>query len=142
MAHDTPASAACQRGCVSGNPPLPPFVKGGDSWSLWLPLCKRGMGGFYSGCQRGCVLAEVLIRCRRIPEDALMAEQIANLINGRGPPSAGGKTPTSATPADTREVVAVAPSSSSRDVDEAVAAARAAWPAWRAMPAPRRGEIP
>ena len=70
-----------------------------------------------------------------------MAEQIANLINGRWTPSASGETLTSVNPADTREVVAVAPSSSSRDVDEAVAAARAAWPAWRAMPAPRRGEI-
>src|SRR3990170_8371066 len=70
-----------------------------------------------------------------------MAEQIANLINGRWTPSASGETLTSVNPADTRDVVAVAPSSSSRDVDEAVPAARAAWPAWRAMPAPKRGEM-
>src|SRR3990170_4896807 len=70
-----------------------------------------------------------------------MAEQIANLINGRWTPSASGETLTSVNPADTRDVVAVAPSSSARDVDEAVAAACAAWPAWRAIPAPKRGEI-
>ena len=39
------------------------------------------------------------------PEDALMAEQIANLINGRWTPSASGETLTSVNPAETREEI-------------------------------------
>jgi len=70
-----------------------------------------------------------------------MAEQIQNLINGHWKPAASGDTLSSVNPADVGDVVATAPSSSARDVDEAVAAACAAWPAWRAMPAPKRGEI-
>jgi acyl-CoA reductase-like NAD-dependent aldehyde dehydrogenase len=70
-----------------------------------------------------------------------VSERIANLINGRWQPAASGETLESRNPADTTEVVAVAPASSPRDVDEAVAAAKAAFPGWRAMPAPKRGEI-
>lgn len=70
-----------------------------------------------------------------------MSERIANLINGRWQPAASGETMESRNPADVDEVVAIAPASAARDVDEAVAAARAAFPAWRAMPAPKRGEI-
>jgi len=70
-----------------------------------------------------------------------MAEQIQNLINGHWKPAASGDTLSSVNPADVGDVVATAPSSSARDVDEAVAAACAAWPSWRAIPAPKRGEI-
>ncbi|MGH9488054.1 MAG: aldehyde dehydrogenase family protein [Terriglobales bacterium] len=44
-------------------------------------------------------------------------------------------------PADTRELVARVPASNAADADAALAAATAAYPAWRATPAPRRGEI-
>ncbi|HET8761560.1 MAG TPA: aldehyde dehydrogenase family protein, partial [Nitrospiria bacterium] len=60
---------------------------------------------------------------------------------GRWQPAASGRTLESRNPADTSEVVAVAPASSSDDVGQAVAAAKAAFPAWRAVPAPKRGEI-
>ncbi|MBI3607497.1 MAG: aldehyde dehydrogenase family protein [Nitrospirae bacterium] len=70
-----------------------------------------------------------------------MAEQALNLINGVWKRAASGETLTSMNPADIDESVATAPSSSAKDVDEAVAAARAAWLAWRATPAPKRGEI-
>ncbi|MEO5657186.1 MAG: aldehyde dehydrogenase family protein [Nitrospiria bacterium] len=70
-----------------------------------------------------------------------MTERIHNLIHGDWRPARSGDTLESVNPADTREVVASAPSSGARDVDEAVAAAKAAFGPWRAMPAPKRGEI-
>jgi aldehyde dehydrogenase (NAD+) len=70
-----------------------------------------------------------------------MAERIGNLINGAWTSAASGETIESRNPADTDEVVAVAPCSSAREVDEAVAAARAAFPLWKSMPAPKRGEM-
>jgi aldehyde dehydrogenase (NAD+) len=70
-----------------------------------------------------------------------MTERIENLINGVWKGAASGRTLTSLNPADAREVVAIAPASSAREVDDAVAAARAAWPAWRRLPAPKRGEM-
>ncbi len=70
-----------------------------------------------------------------------MGERIGNLINGAWTSAASGETIESRNPANTDEVVAVAPASSAGDVDEAVAAARAAFPVWRAVPAPKRGEI-
>jgi aldehyde dehydrogenase (NAD+) len=70
-----------------------------------------------------------------------VSERIANLINGRWQPAASGRTLESCNPADVDEVVAIAPASGAPDVDEAVAAARSAFPAWRAVPAPRRGEV-
>ncbi len=70
-----------------------------------------------------------------------MTEQIENFINGRWRPAASGATLSSVNPADAGDVVATAPSSSAREVDEAVVAARAAWPGWRSIPAPKRGEI-
>ena len=70
-----------------------------------------------------------------------MSEQHLNLIGGDWLPSATGATFEDRNPAAWDEVVGVFPLSSAPDVDRAVAAARAAFPAWSAMPAPRRGEI-
>jgi aldehyde dehydrogenase (NAD+) len=70
-----------------------------------------------------------------------MSARIGNLINGAWKPAAEQQTLESRNPADSGEVVAVAPASTARDVDEAVAAAKAALPGWRAVPAPKRGEI-
>lgn len=67
--------------------------------------------------------------------------EVRNLIGGEWLDSAGGKKFTSINPADTRLAVATVPLSVTDDVDRAVAAARAAFPAWRRLPAPRRGEI-
>jgi aldehyde dehydrogenase (NAD+) len=70
-----------------------------------------------------------------------MSERIGNLINGAWKPAADGQTLESRNPADSGEAVAIAPASTAQDVDEAVAAAKAAVPRWRAVPAPKRGEI-
>lgn len=70
-----------------------------------------------------------------------MKERVENLINGRWQPAAGGHTLESRNPADIGDVVAVAPMSSARDVNDAVSAAKAAFPGWRSVPAPKRGEI-
>jgi len=66
---------------------------------------------------------------------------VRNFINGQWSEAEAGKRFASLNPADTREVVAEAPLSGRTDVDRAVEAARAALPAWRLLPAPRRGEI-
>jgi len=53
----------------------------------------------------------------------------------------GGKTSRDTNPANPDEVIAEFPSSTAEDVTAAVAAAKAALPAWRATPAPKRGEV-
>ncbi|MEI7770194.1 MAG: aldehyde dehydrogenase family protein [Chloroflexales bacterium] len=55
--------------------------------------------------------------------------------------SSTGKTFERRNPADTREIVGVFQDSGAEDVNAAVAAAKAAFPAWSNVPAPRRGEI-
>ncbi len=70
-----------------------------------------------------------------------MSQRIGNLINGAWKSAASDETIESRNPANSDEVVAVAPASSAGDVGEAVAAARAAFPIWRAVPAPKRGDI-
>ncbi len=67
-------------------------------------------------------------------------EIIRNFIGGKWLPADGGKTFPSYNPA-TGEVVGHAPVSTVRDVEKAVEAAHAAFPAWRQTPAPKRGEI-
>ena len=44
-------------------------------------------------------------------------------------------------PADTQDLVGTFADSGPEDVEQAIAAAREAFPAWKALPAPRRGEI-
>ncbi len=63
-----------------------------------------------------------------------------NYINGSWQPAGSGATFESVDPSDGSLIGQFAASDGS-DVDAAVAAARAAFPAWRATPAPRRGEI-
>ncbi|MCC6618200.1 MAG: aldehyde dehydrogenase family protein, partial [Chloroflexi bacterium] len=70
-----------------------------------------------------------------------MTKTYANLIAGEWTPARSGATFTSVSPANHDDVIGEFPSSSIADVDAAVAAARAAFPAWSAMPAPKRGEI-
>ena len=52
-----------------------------------------------------------------------------------------GRTFENRNPADTRELVGTFAESGPEDVQRAVAAAREAFPRWRAVPAPKRGEI-
>ena len=64
-----------------------------------------------------------------------------NFIGGKWrEPRADRATP-NRNPADTRQVLGEVPMSPTHDVDEAVKAARAAFPAWRDTPAPLRGRI-
>ena len=64
-----------------------------------------------------------------------------NYIGGEWVKAASGKTFENKNPADTSEVVGLFADSAPADVEGAVAAARAASPKWKALPAPKRGEI-
>ena len=64
-----------------------------------------------------------------------------NYIGGEWRATASGETFDDTNPAHTSEVVAHFQRSTVADVDAAIAAAEAALPAWRALPAPERGEI-
>jgi aldehyde dehydrogenase (NAD+) len=64
-----------------------------------------------------------------------------NFIDGAWQPSVSGDTFVSRNPADARDVAGTFAASGPADVAAAVRAAGQAWPAWRATPAPRRGEI-
>lgn len=70
-----------------------------------------------------------------------MSVTVRNLIGGVWKGAAGGESFERRNPADTRELVATAPLSGRGDVDSAVAAARAAFPAWKLTPPPKRGEM-
>src|SRR5262245_64806954 len=69
-----------------------------------------------------------------------MSERFLNYIAGRWAPARSGQTFFNHNPA-TGEVLGEYPASGPEDVDAAVAAARAAYPAWRLTPAPKRAEI-
>ncbi|HKP36051.1 MAG TPA: aldehyde dehydrogenase family protein [Pyrinomonadaceae bacterium] len=69
------------------------------------------------------------------------ANTFQNFINGQWRPSRSGEWIENKNPADTRDVIGRFPRSTETDVDEAVAAARAAFDGWRHTPAPRRAEI-
>ncbi|HEY7834062.1 MAG TPA: aldehyde dehydrogenase family protein [Ktedonobacterales bacterium] len=64
-----------------------------------------------------------------------------NYIAGAWRPSLSGQTFDDTNPAHTGEVVGRFQKSTPADVDAAIAAAADALPAWRALPAPQRGEI-
>jgi len=65
---------------------------------------------------------------------------LMNYIGGKWSASKG-ESIKSLNPADTSEIVALAPASTKAEVDSAVAAAREAYASWRLTPAPVRGEI-
>ncbi len=69
-----------------------------------------------------------------------MPDSFRNLIGGRWVDARTKKTIKSINPADTGDIVGLVPASAQPDVDAAVEAARKAYPAWRATPAPKRGE--
>jgi acyl-CoA reductase-like NAD-dependent aldehyde dehydrogenase len=64
-----------------------------------------------------------------------------NFINGEWVAPKSGKTHENRNPANTDEIIGEFPLSTDADVDEAVAAARAAYAKWRLVPAPKRAEI-
>src|SRR3989344_44789 len=64
-----------------------------------------------------------------------------NYINGKWVDSSSKKTINRHNPADTSKVVSVVPASIAKDVDDAVHAARIAYPQWKYVPAPKRAEL-
>jgi aldehyde dehydrogenase (NAD+) len=69
------------------------------------------------------------------------AQVCRNFIDGRWVESSSGLTIERRNPADQDEVVAIVPLSTRKEAREAIAAAKAAFPAWRDTPAPVRGKI-
>ena len=72
---------------------------------------------------------------------AVEALTFGNFIGGEWRASESGLTFESRNPADTRDVIGHFVASNAADVAAAIRAAEEALPAWRAMPAPKRGEI-
>ena len=70
-----------------------------------------------------------------------MAHNVRNYIAGEWIESASDTTIDNVNPADTREVLGKVPLQDRETAGQAVAAAKAAFPAWRSTPAPRRGAI-
>ncbi len=70
-----------------------------------------------------------------------MPRQYKNFINGEYVASKSGKTYENRNPADQDDLIGVFPLSGPEDVNAAVAAAKAAYPAWRALPSQARGDI-
>jgi acyl-CoA reductase-like NAD-dependent aldehyde dehydrogenase len=70
-----------------------------------------------------------------------MNTSFGNYIDGKWAKAASGRSFENRNPAASDEVVGSFADSSSEDVERAIAAARTAYPKWRALPAPRRGEI-
>ncbi|MGA7826303.1 MAG: aldehyde dehydrogenase family protein [Geobacteraceae bacterium] len=70
-----------------------------------------------------------------------MTRTVKNFIDGSWVGSHSGKLFETSNPADSRDVLASVASSDKDDVDRAVTAARKAFSAWKALPAPKRGEI-
>src|SRR5258708_21651723 len=64
-----------------------------------------------------------------------------NFINGRWVESAASGTSERRNPANLDEIIGFAPLSTREETREAVAAARAAFPAWRDTPAPLRSRV-
>jgi aldehyde dehydrogenase (NAD+) len=75
------------------------------------------------------------------PQRAETPPTYGNFIGGEWRPAESGRTFESRNPADTREVIATFAASSAADAAAAIRAAEDALPAWRRMPAPKRGEI-
>ena len=72
---------------------------------------------------------------------AVTTPSFGNFIGGEWLPSQSGRTFESRNPADTRDLIGTFAASDARDAAMAIRAAETAFPAWRAVPAPKRGEI-
>ena len=70
-----------------------------------------------------------------------MTETYQNLIDGRWTDSASGETFANVNPADTGDIAGLFQDSTTTDVEAAIAAAQGARAEWRALGAPRRGEL-
>ena len=75
------------------------------------------------------------------PGAAIEAPTFGNFIGGEWRPAESGRTFESRNPADNRDLIGHFAASEAADVAAAIRAAEDALPAWRATPAPKRGEI-
>jgi aldehyde dehydrogenase (NAD+) len=75
------------------------------------------------------------------PANTAAIPEFLDFIDGEWRPSESGRTFQSVNPADTRDVIGTFQQSSAADAAAAIRAAEGAYPAWRATPAPKRGEI-
>ncbi len=75
------------------------------------------------------------------PQSQAAPRTYLNYIGGEWRPSTTGETFDNTNPAHYSEVIGKFQRSGAEDLDAAISAAEAAQPAWRAMPAPQRGEI-
>jgi aldehyde dehydrogenase (NAD+) len=71
----------------------------------------------------------------------VQTKETLNYIGGRWTRSRGGRVGENRNPADDGEVIGTYPESTPQDVDDAVAAAKRAFPSWRLVPAPKRAEF-
>jgi acyl-CoA reductase-like NAD-dependent aldehyde dehydrogenase len=81
------------------------------------------------------------IPARAKPVKKVKSQEFGNFIEGKSVPPVTGEYIENWNPADARELIGRFPSSTASDVNRAVNAAAAAYPAWRKTPAPRRAEI-
>ena len=70
-----------------------------------------------------------------------MAQVGKNYIGGSWLDAASGKTFENRNPTNRDELIGLFPASGAEDVDAAVQAAKKAFPSWRVVPAPKRGEL-
>jgi acyl-CoA reductase-like NAD-dependent aldehyde dehydrogenase len=70
-----------------------------------------------------------------------VAKRYGNYIGGAWKDAASGRTFDNRNPADTSDLIGSFADSGPEDVERAVACARKAYPRWKALPAPKRGEI-
>src|SRR3990172_7276726 len=75
------------------------------------------------------------------PGSPPMQKSYGNYIAGDWAPALSGCTFENRNPADTSDLVGVFADSGPEDVERAVRAAREAFPGWKALPPPPRGEI-
>ncbi|MBI2180644.1 MAG: aldehyde dehydrogenase family protein [Deltaproteobacteria bacterium] len=70
-----------------------------------------------------------------------MPVHFRNYIDGHWAGALSGRTFENRNPADRNDLIGLFPASGADDVDRAVAAAKQAFPRWRLVPAPKRGEM-
>src|SRR5262245_44031267 len=70
-----------------------------------------------------------------------MSKRYGNYIGGEWKDALSGRSFDNRNPADTSELVGTFADSGPEDVERAVACAREAYPRWKGLPAPKRGEI-
>jgi alpha-ketoglutaric semialdehyde dehydrogenase len=74
-------------------------------------------------------------------EEHDMADQFKNYLDGKWQTARSAKTFENRNPANRDDLIGHFPASDAADVDQAVTAAKKAFPNWRLVPAPKRGEL-